>query len=1182
MAFRLLGSVLCLSVLSLTVYAFDFRRDGDTLTIRGKRTEIQLRQARIVSVKDMVSGVTLAGENSPAVSRTAGVGNMLGKVAEMRRLHIPWGEPYQSQALPADEPISLYRFPTPRSRVTVTPGDAMVTVRWQGLSNGGEDYPDDWIELVFCEADGGALAFRAKAETAGPGAFGLQVPIENLDGQGTLYLPTFGGMEYRAGGRPSINCYQSTSLFSEAKFIAYRLHGTSLALWSEDSEFRSYYTMVGRGERGCSFALEHHGLIPYERLRQVETSLMKLDTFAGEGWVAAARPYRDWYRRQFATEIARRDSHDWANRINAVMDYSEVPGDAVLERIKSLMPADRVLLQVWQARKEGFDKNLPDFTLRDSYLAGVKRAHKHGFRVMCYVNALCANYRSPVWDRDGLSSFFLTRPNNISNYNGDRNAMDELLVGTVTAVKDNDRFASVKPGRLLYGDPLSPGWREYYSSIMVRMNRESGTDANYQDTLGCTNDNGNGRIEGLSGAQGNQALAVRLAETMPDIPMASEFGQDSISMAIKWNLNAAQKWGKDTFREYRLHHQIPLSCFLFGTRPWIHMVAAETDFKKHVITGCSDALGGMGMFPPSLDMDVKTGFADHLVLRAKIFTERGLRPWFPEEDYPQNIRCLYRDDQGGLYQYYDDGRLQMMLDPDGKPLYGRIDHATSVQTKALKLPGWPASDADGIYGLNPDTHYALFPDGAPPELNLGRLPDGVSVRYYYSTPEYAYLELGGEGEFSRTIKVPERFRHVLVNDRPAEGGTISGKLPLRVFFSTGECFAGRRMLCVSDASGLQFGEAIPLPSPRKRHGKHALYSFQHFDSAVLDSLFLIQSEDDGCEVFFQNLQEKYGNGSLIAAFVNGRKVAEFDCYTKPEKKGMKGVFDTKLRKWVIPLGEYRGGIALVSIRVSQKGGGNSDLMLASVPCLVSSSVRKVETSFPEPIPQDHGETKFKPAVRPDGAPTQVLHPVLSGKTVMDGVFTPSGPGSSIVTSVAAYPVEHGRRVFLSGKLGFATEKRGTVRVGVMFYDAQGKAITGPRISRRPNTLTTLSHPAEAGSDKLMVIDASNWQEGGIPALGKELPATSLLPAVEGISKYGGDYGVFLKSPIKEPIASDTPIALHSPSNTYYYVPVGKLDVEPKEFLGELPIWPGAVKYRVILLSAVPVQFSELTLELFER
>ena len=827
---------LFLSVLAaaafLPGFGLDFQQRGDVLVFRSARTEIQVKNARIVAVKNLENGVELAGKKTPAVSNTAGIGNMTGQADKMSRLHFPWGEPMLNQALVLGAENTIYRYPDSRSTLKTAGDGKKVRTVWTGLTDGKTFYPKDFLELIFFEDANGALGFQGFGSTEMKGVFGLQIPIENLDGAGKFFLPSFGGLEYPASGKPALLTFNSTSLFYEAKLMTYQVKNTALGYWSEDPDFRPYFVMFGRGKNASSFGLEFNTVMPYELLDKVQTPVIKIDTFADAGWIAAARPYRNWYRKQFAAQIALRDSIPWANGINAIMDTG-IPADAVLKRIKELMPASRVLLHVWHARKEGFDKALPDYALRPRYREDVQRAHRHGFKVMCYINSLCANYLSPVWKRDHLDLFFLTRPNSISNYNGHKNVFDENLVGSQTASQGKNRFARLKPGSLVYGDPLSRGWREYFTGLTAEMHRQSGTDANYQDTLGCTSDNGNGFIDGLAGAQGNQRLAADLAHTLPNIPMSSEYGQDAISMSVKWPSNGVLSWGNKPFRMSRLHRQIPLAAFLFGNRQWIHTVINGHDFERHLVAACSDALGGMGMFSAAPDMNTESGFPDHLVLRSKLFTEKQLVPWFPEKKYPENIRCMYQDAQKRIYRYYDDGRLQMMLGPDGKPLYGRTDGVSSIACRGLYLPGWPASDADGIYGLDPAQHYALFPHDIPPEINLGKLPDGVTVKYYYSAPEYAYLELHGKGTFRQTINVPSRFRKMWVNDQAAEPGRIAGNLPIRVFLSTGKSFIGNQILQIDDFCGLQCGKAVPLSPFRKRFANEILYHGGHFDSNVL-------------------------------------------------------------------------------------------------------------------------------------------------------------------------------------------------------------------------------------------------------------------------------------------------------------------------------------------------------------
>ena len=915
------------------------------------RTEVKVKNARIIAVKNRENGVELAGEKTPAVSHTAGLGNMSGQADKMSKLHYPWGEPLLNQAQVLKGKITLYRYPDSRSQLKVSrEGNNQVKAKWTGLTDSRTFYPKDYIEFCFAEDDCGALSIRGKGFTEMKGVFGLQIPIENLDGSGRLYLASFGGLEYPAGGKKALIGYQSTSLFYEAGFMAYRLKNTALGYWSEDPHFRPFFIMIGREENASCFGMEINTIMPFEQRNRVETPVIKIDSFADSGWVAAARPYRNWYRKQFARQIAARDSIPWANEINAIMDTG-IPSEETLARIKQIMPAQRVLLHVWEARKPPFDKELPDYSLRKGYPEAVRRAHEHGFKVMCYVCSLCANYRSPVWDRDRLADFFLTRINDITNYNGSKSVFDEMKTGTLNRPDGTNRFAGIKPGRLIYCDPLSKGWRNYFTGQVVRMNQAGGTDANYQDTLGCTSDNGNGVIDGLAGGEGNAALAQDLAKAMPKTPMAAEYGPAAIGFAVKWPLNGATSWGSDRFRSYRIHHQIPLAAFLFGYRPWISIHRADNDFKQHLVAACSDQLGGLGMFTAAKDMNTESGFADHLVLRSKLFTEKQLVPWFPEKKYPENIRCMYQDAQKRIYRYYDDGRLQMMLGPDGKPLYGRIDHVRSIQINGLVLPGWPASDENGIYGLNPKNSYALFPGKIEPEINLGKLPDGVTVKYYYSQPHYAYLELAGKGKFSSEINLPPRFKNVYVNDRRINGRTISGTLPLRVFFSDGNAVACSHLLRLDDSRGLQYGKPLSLPKARHFSKGRPLYHMGYYDSLVMDSVFKVENEDDAFEVLFRNMQNKYGNGAVISAYINGLKVAEFDCYTRlkrKNKKGSAGIFDTKLRKWIVPLGKYQGAAVLVSIRVAKKNSSNSDMMYSSIPRLIRSKERKPVTEFPSP------------------------------------------------------------------------------------------------------------------------------------------------------------------------------------------------------------------------------------------
>ena len=189
-------------------------------------------------------------------------------------------------------------------------------------------------------------------------------------------------------------------------------------------------------------------------------------------------------------------------------------------------------------------------------------------------------------------------------------------------------------------------------------------------------------------------------------------------------------------------------------------------------------------------------------------------------------------------------------------------------------------------------------------------------------------------------------------------------------------------------------------------------------------------------------------------------------------------------------------------------------------------------------------------------------------------------GTNSIFSNEVYPVERDKRVFLSGKLGYAPGD-GSALLGVIFYDSNDRQITGPEINRIQGTLTSPSQEAKAGESKLVVSDASRWRIGGLPAVGKEIPAPVLSPVAK-IEKYDGGYGIFLKKPLKKTLEAGTPIALHGARQTYQYVFSGKVSGNCAEVGGELQWWPGTVKYRVVLLSPVPVQVKDLKLAVYKK
>ena len=607
-----------------SLQAFEFQQKGRVFVVSGKRVELTVSDGAVEGIRNKTNGFVLT-EKSGVKMNIAGLGNMTGNAKEMSKLHFPWGEPTIKQHRKRSK-TTVYGQPGKNSKIIVKKTGNSAAVTWQGLYFGGKFSPQDSLTLSFREDAEGALEVK-RSGRGRAGIFGITVPVNNLPKDGKLFLPTFGGLEYAArSAQEELIGLQNTTLFFEAPLMICTKSENAFGMWMEDKTFRPYFGFVERSPKGSAFTLESQNIMPYDNLTAIDPPAVKFDIFADAGWIAAARPYRNWYHKAFAEEIAVRDAKSWADNIYVIADGgNSAPGYKNL--LKAFKP-ENVLVQIWQARKLGFTQGIPDYTPRGHYPDVVKSLHKAGFKVMCYVCPLCAVYQCDAWKRDNVGSFFLTRKNSITNYHGNKNAFDENLAGTIRAAKGKDQFGHLKPGAFLYGDPLSKGWRDYFCRVIKHMNDTCGTDANYQDTLGCTADTGNGYIDGYSGAQGNW-LFTRDLQKKVGVPMAAEFGPEAIAMGIRWPLNNAHGWGGPAFRAYRMHHQIPLTAFIFGYRTWVPSIRLYTDDLTSVVLSVSDACSGFGMISTGSNVNNRTGFFGQMVLRARLFADRQLKPYYP-------------------------------------------------------------------------------------------------------------------------------------------------------------------------------------------------------------------------------------------------------------------------------------------------------------------------------------------------------------------------------------------------------------------------------------------------------------------------------------------------------------------------------------------------------------------------
>ena len=959
-------------------------------TIRTERLSATIRDGMVVQLKNLATGELHADPAAADAAIPHGMGHLGGDPEDAAKLHMPWGTRTMNQHIKAGGSYPTMHRPHDGSQYKVARIRRGLRDTWTGLTNGSQMFPEETLTVEAWE-DGktGALLVKASATSPKGGVYGVQVPLANLHADHRFYVPTFGGVMYDREMKPGLTTLGGKP-FWEAPVVGIEGRKGSIGLWTEDDKFHPNFFFMNWSGSAFSVAIEHLNLMPFEPHRKTESVTWHLDV-AGGGWVDAMTPYKEWYARTFAPELAARAAMPWADKIRIIIDNWAKDDPAVLRVLANTFEPETVMFHEWNARAPDFDHDLPDWTPRAGYVERVRQLHAYGFRTMAYVNTYCVNVNSPVFKRDGIAEFGLTRRKR----------------GFFRYTKEAQSFETAKDGQLFYLDPLSPKWRTYHTDMMIRWREDTGTDANYEDVGGTVGDFGNGIVDGKFGGQGGVEQFRQLLARNPTVAMAAEYAPHSIAFAVRWPLRFQQVWGGTATRVFWMKRQRPVSSYIHGPLhlAWVPVLRAESNFLRHVVVGCSDALGGLAQFPgDQKSLLANQGILAHMKWRAQLFSRKQLKPHFQKAKADPNLACMYEDRDGAVYKYYTTGDVQRMVAPDGRDAYARITGLNRFETD-LALPGWPAAGNGAITGLNPEIRYALVP-GVPDNtaVQLTALPENVRISRYYEADAYTVLVLeptSADAPATGTIelKLNRKFTAVLLNGEPVDppkgedGKPTTGEVQYETPFPANLVFLkksgqklkhgvyagdGRGMArYILVASGLDRGSQY---DPAHRAGfavpgepKPPPFVFLNYGNdaeVTLDFLVTVPTATSSLRVYQKNRTNKYGNATVGKLYLNGKLVRAYDLGPKPNpdwKEGMdkakKKPYDTAIHGWTIPMGQAAGRTVLVSVAVDGKASNNADNHWWTRPKFIDDPEQKaayVRFVDGKPVPEEDQRVVFPP------------------------------------------------------------------------------------------------------------------------------------------------------------------------------------------------------------------------------
>ncbi len=565
---------------------------------------------------------------------------------------------------------------------------------------------------IEIEAHTGDLLIGGSGASDTGGVYGFHWGCENLDITNLkLILPVDGGQVIDASSPITNEGFNYPGLW-EAQLAILQGQQGGFFVRGADETFQFKRLDCQKDSESLALGFQTHNQAPWDSLTRVESVRWRFNTYAGDYRIPASI-YRHWMEEAFEPWRLS-DVPSWVEDIGLVIMVRGFDLNQLEEFAEQIDPSKTLLyLVTW--RKDGYDRNYPDYTPIEGFGEFVKAAHGYGFRVMPHANLVGVSpdhplyaefqvfqFRSP-WDAGSLIGWWWDRPDEASRHAWINNA--------------SSKFRNLLVSR------LKEVWGKYH------------VDAFHLDISHAVINDGNGLIEGLNSGQGNVLMHKELAEAMPGVVFSGEH----LHEVTFFRESFAQRWKLPP--EATPH---PISAFLFSsyTRPYGYLGLPDLRYRAEEYHMFLDSYDSWGVLPTLRDRDLRQPYAygtEQILSVARQWQELGLRPDF-ESDWGDNTLFQYTTQTGEIVTYQrTPAGSSFNLPQDGG--YERVYGVTEVQTHR-SLPHWHAYNETTLLGLDPNKSYLL--DNMPRNLSqvhINSLPPGVSVTETRVTENAALFRL---------------------------------------------------------------------------------------------------------------------------------------------------------------------------------------------------------------------------------------------------------------------------------------------------------------------------------------------------------------------------------------------------------------------------------------------------------
>ena len=385
---------------------------------------------------------------------------------------------------------------------------------WEQPGRGAADRMRTWFEG---EPPTGDILVRQEGQLTTSGLVGVSWGIASVPDQVEVLVPGCSGQRFGADAPAQRRTFDYPMMW-EAPFVLIQGQRGGVIIWADDSSYRFKSLVLDHSQRAFRLRFESRNTAPFEDKAQIVSSRWRIRVYAGN-WQTGAAIYRQWAKARFGLVPLAQKGPAWAREIRFVVIMSL--DQPLLKELASRCNPAQTLLYLPGWRKDGYDRNYPDYTANAALGPFVAEAHRLGFRVMLHVNYFGCDPKNPLYA-------------NLKQWQV-RDAFSGELQWWEWPAEPPIKFA--------YLNPASRAWRETFVKRMVEVVGQYSADAFHLDQTLCIYNDKNGIIDGLNCIEGSLALHRQLREALPEVALSGE-GLNEITCQYE---HFAQRhiWGMD-------------------------------------------------------------------------------------------------------------------------------------------------------------------------------------------------------------------------------------------------------------------------------------------------------------------------------------------------------------------------------------------------------------------------------------------------------------------------------------------------------------------------------------------------------------------------------------------------------------------------------------------------------------